>query len=251
MRRIVSVMLLSAAAAAFAGGELEILPLRHRSAAEVVEALKPLLEQGGSISGIQDKVIVRASAANRAELRKALAAIDTAPRRLTITVVHDNEIGGERSGADAGRARVWSSRGAAADRSDQRVQVVEGGSAFIHLGYSLPIPLRQAAIGPLGAAVAETIVYRDIGTGFHAQPRLAGDRVTVEISPQQESFSATDPAAVRSARLSTTVSGRLGEWMELGAANQGVSAERAGTTRYSTRASLETRRVLLKVEERR
>jgi hypothetical protein len=253
MRQIVTacvaVTVLIAAAAAVAGGELEVLQLRHRGAAEVVETLRPLIEEGGSISGMGDKILVRASAGNRAELRKALAAIDTAPRRLTITVIQDNQAGGEGSGAGTPLGRVWSSRGSAADRSDQRVQVIEGGSAFIRLGYSLPIPLRQVAVGPLGAAVSETIVYRDIGTGFYAQPRLNGDRVTLEISPRQESFSATDAAAVRFARLGTTVSGRLGEWMELGAANQALSAERSGVARYSTRGSLEARRVLLKVEE--
>jgi hypothetical protein len=249
MKRLLAATLLVVASAAFAAGEMEILHLKHRSAGEVVDALRPLLEKGGSISGIQDKVIVRASARNRAELRKALAAIDTAPRRLVITVLQDSDIGSARAGGDARRARVWSSRGSAADRASQQVQVIEGGTAFIQLGHSLPLPLRSVAIGPHGAIVSESVVYRDIGSGFHAQPRLSGDRVTLDISPQQESFSATEPGAIRSARLSTTVSGRMGEWIELGAANQDISADGAGIARYSTRGSLETRRVLLKVEE--
>jgi type II secretory pathway component GspD/PulD (secretin) len=221
---ILAALLATFAAPAAAAGELEILQLRHRSADEVLEALRPLLEQGGSISGMGTKVMIRASAANRAELRKALAALDTALRRLTITVVHDNATAAGRGG------RTWSSR-AATERSDQRVQVIEGGSALISVGYALPVPLRQVAVGPAGAIVSEAIVYRDLGSGFLARPRLAGDRVTLEISPQQAAVSATDPAAVRSLELVTTVSGRLGEWIELGAANQDLSA------------------VLLKVEE--
>lgn len=246
MRKIAAIMiaalLASFAASAAAAGELEILPLRHRSAEEVIEALRPLLEEGGSISGMGTKVMIRASAANRADLRKALAALDTAPRRLTITVVHDNAVAAERGG------RTWSSR-AASERSDQRVQVMEGGSVFIRVGHALPVPLRQVAVGPAGAIVSEAIVYHDLGSGFLARPRLAGDRVSLDISPQQAAVSNTDPAAVRSMELVTTVSGRLGEWIELGAANQDLSAERAGGARYANRGSVEARRVLLKVEE--
>src|SRR5512143_3789316 len=128
MNRLLLAALALASAAALADAELEILRLKHRSADQVIEVLRPLLERGGSISGTQDKIMVRASAGNRAQIRQALAAIDTVPRRLVITVQQDNVA--RRDGSS-----VWSTRGSAADRASPRVQVVEGGRAVIQVGY--------------------------------------------------------------------------------------------------------------------
>jgi len=227
--------------------EMEVIALRHRSADQVIEVLRPLLESGGSISGMNDRLFVRASAENRAQIRQALAAIDTALRRLMITVRHDNRADGGSAGA-AG-SRVWSTRGSATDRGSQQVQVVEGGRALIAVGTSFPVPFEEFAVGPLGAAVSRSVVYRDIASGFYARPQLSGERVTLEISPRQESLSRVEPGVVHSARLSTTVSGRLGEWIALGGANLDTGAERSGGTTLSTRAGQQVRRILLKVEE--
>lgn len=242
MNRLLLLVLALASALALADGQLEILRLKHRSADQVIEVLRPLLERGGSITGMQDKIMVRASEENRAQIRQALTAIDTAPRRLVITLQQDNVA--RRDGNS-----VWSTRGSAADRSSQQVQVVEGGRAFIQVGYSFPLPLRQTVVGPGGAIISEAVVYRDLASGFYAVPQLAGERVTLEISPQQESLSRTEPGAVRSSWLGTTVTGRLGEWIELGGANQEVVEGRSGSRTYSTRGRLDVRRVLLKVEE--
>lgn len=261
MRRILLLLLFLFAPGVQAGGQMEILHLKHRAAEDVIEVLRPLVEQGGSIGGLQDKIIVRASAGNRAQIRAALAAVDTAPRRLMITVKQDNTASGQSgSGSVSGslgrggnqvRGWVWSSRGAASDRASQQVQVIEGGQAFIEIGYSFPLPLRQIVLGPGGAVLSESVVYRDIGSGFYARPRLNGDQVTLEISPQQQSVSSTEAGAVRSSRLSTTVRGPLGEWIEVGGANQDSAEDRSGTLSYSTRGSLDSRRVLLRVEELR
>lgn len=278
---VIVAMVFAAAGQALAQGQLEIITLRHRTAEQVLPVLQPLVERGGAISGLNNRIILRASGANRAEIKQALAAIDAPLRRLLITVKQDNERSSAASGAelsgsvgsggarviapgsrdqrgivvegrrgdDVVRGRAYGTRGAASDRVLQQVQVIEGGRALIQVGYSFPIALREVASGPYGSVATESVVYRDIGTGFYAQPSLAGDTVTLEISPQQESLSRTDPGAVSSHRLTTTVSGRLGEWIELGGLDQDARSDRAGITSYSTRSGLAQRRVLLKVEE--
>jgi hypothetical protein len=50
-------------------------------------------------------------------------------------------------------------------------------------------------------------------------------------------------------RVSTTVSGRLGEWMEIGGIISGRSFEESGDVYRTTRATGDNRRVLIKVEE--
>lgn len=274
---------LAAAVTPARAAELEILTLRHRSADQVLPVLEPLVEQGGALSGTGGKLFLRASAANRAQIRRALAAIDTPLRQLMISVSQDNDRADDRAGAAvsgsiaigergradlpagggagpgasveirgdhaAVRARTYGTRGAAAERVAQQIRVLEGSPAFIRIGQSLPVPLRDVVISPYGAVVSESVVYRDLGSGFYVRPQLSGDSVTLEISPQQESFSAVERGAASSHRLSTTVRARLGEWVELGGTNQDAVSERSGSASYSTRGSLEQRRVLLKVEE--
>lgn len=287
MQRLIAFVLLLFSSAALAQEQMEIIALKHRTVDSVIPVLRPLLEPGGTLTGMNNRLIVRASSTNLEQIKQALAAIDTPLRRLMIFVKQDNDraitgsggdvsgsvgaggAGGEvriskpgapgasgatveiRRGDDVLRGRTYSTRGHAEDRVTQQVQTVEGGQAFIQVGYSFPLPFNQVWIGPYDAVVSSSVVYRDIGTGFFARPSLSGDRVTIEISPQQESLSATVPGAVRSQRLVTTVSGRLGEWIELGGTTGAEQSDRSGTLSYSTRGTLEQRRVLLKVEELR
>lgn len=281
MKRICTALLLFLALPVLAQQQLEVLRLRYKTVEQVLPTLQPLVEPGGALTGANNSLFLRASAVNRQQIKTALAALDVPLRRLLITVKQDNDssdmasgaevsgsIGSDRAriiqpgsrdsrganveirrGDDVVRSRVYSTRGAASDRVSQQVQTVEGGRAFIQIGYSFPVPLRQVIVGPGGAVLSESTVYRDLGTGFYAQPQVSGNNVTMDISPQQESLSTTEAGAVRSSRLMTTVSGRLGEWISLGGTVQDESRDSSGTARYSTRGSLEQRRVLLKVEE--
>jgi type II secretory pathway component GspD/PulD (secretin) len=238
---------------------LEIIRLKNRTVEQVLPAIEPLVEPGGSISGERNTLFLRASAANRADIKRALAAIDTAPRRLLVSVRQDDErIASETAGGLAmpsggagnpARGTIYSTRGEAGDRVDQQVQTVEGGRAAIRIGRSLPLQMRQVVYGAGGVVLAESVVYRDIGSGFIALPMLAGERVTVEISPQQESVttSASDPT-IRSSRIVTTVAGRLGEWIVLGGSGQSADAAGASGTRYSTRTGVARQRVMLRVD---
>ncbi len=250
MKRIlVALLLLAAAGLAPAQQQLEIIRLQHRSAEQVLPQLQPFVEPGGVLSGMNNQLFLRASAANRQQILQILAALDRPPRRLMITVRHDAEAGGAGRGVDGPRARVWDSRSAGAQRASQQVQVVEGGKAFIQVGQSLPIRLHQVLLTPAGAVAGESIVFRDLGSGFYAEPQLAGDTVTLTISPSHDTPTGHDPAGANLQRLTTTVSVRLGEWVDLGGANQDRAEDRSGTLSYSTRELRGTRRVLLKVEE--
>jgi type II secretory pathway component GspD/PulD (secretin) len=280
MRRLLLLILFLFSLPALAQTGLEIIPLKHRTHEQVLPVLRPLVEAGGSISGANNKIFVRASAANRAQIRQALAAIDTPVRRLVITVAQENDAASDAQGTavsgrvgggavqgriDGGRderglvirgegrdasirAQTYGTRDVSTRRVRQEVQVIEGGQALIRTGTSLPLTLTQFIAGPNGGWVAQSTVILDVGSGFVARPTLQGDTVTVEILPQTETL--TDPVSGRidSSHLATTVSGRLGEWIPLGGINQSDDAENSGTGHYGTRGSLERQRILLKVE---
>jgi len=219
-------------------GSLEIIPLRHRTVDQVLPALRPLMEPGATLSGQGTQLIVRTSPANLAEIRRALDEIDRPLRRLQISVRFDDALdsasqGVETSGRITNRGsnvevRVQDRQGTATERVDQRVQVLEGGRAFISTGRSTPI--------------YDGSVFRETSSGFDAIPRLAGGGVLVEIAQRRETLA-------RDQALSTTVSGRLGEWLEIGGALE--SASRDDSAILSARASRSSRsgRVWIKVDE--
>ena len=101
------------------------------------------------------------------------------------------------------------------------------------------------------AVVSETTVYRDIGSGPSAAPTVSGDYVTLDISPKWDSKSRSTEGAFDVQRLSTTVSGRLGEWIELGGTNLDNTNENSNVVQYSTASRKEKQRVPLRVDELR
>ncbi|MBS1189284.1 MAG: hypothetical protein H6R10_1076 [Rhodocyclaceae bacterium] len=229
----------------WAQSALEVIALRHQTVDRVLPVLQPLLEPGGTLSGMDNQLFLRASPRNREEIKRALAAIDKPLRRLVIQVSQTRGAeGGSRRG-DA-NAQMWATR---SEGSSQRVQTVDGGRAFIQVGYSVPFPLRQVVMGPGGAVVADTMVYRDIGQGFYAEPQVNGDRVTLEISQEAASPGGYGAGSASVQRLSTSLSGRLGEWMELGGSGRQAAGSGAGGWSYSTGQVRESRSIWLMVEE--
>ena len=164
-----------------------------------------------------------------------------------------------REGDDRLRARVVDSSSADADRNTQTVQVMEGSAAFIRVGQSVPIPQQQqqyVRTFPGGGRVVEQVVgggveYRDATSGFYALPRVAGDRVTLDISAQREALSGQVQGGFNVQRAVTTVSGRLGEWMEVVGTSQSASGQQSVLLGRTAATASDTRRVLVKVEELR
>ena len=239
MKKLILLAVLGAAAFQAVGQQaLEIIPLRHRTVEQVLPVLRPLLEPGATLTGQRGQLIVRTSPADLADLRQALAAIDRPLRRLQILVRFDDvsqssfqavEGGGRVSNRGASiDIRAQDSRGNQSERVDQRIQVLEGGRAFIMAGQATPVP----------GGIWET------GTGFEAVPRLSGDTVLIDIAPQKESLD-------RQQRMASTVSARLGEWFEVGGAVSSAARDDRGIASGSRSRSSETRRVWLKVEELR
>ncbi len=266
---------------------LEVIPLRYRMAEEVIPIIQPMLAREGSVSGFQGQLIVRTTPANLEEIKRILASLDTAPRQLVITVRQESEVdrsrssaelsgsvGGDhgrvtipgsgdtrggnvvlRDGDDRLRVNVLDGSSSERDRSEQTVRVMEGREAFVSVGQSVPVRERQVQRTVVGGRVVEQVVegaqYRDVASGFYVLPRVSGDRVTLDVSSQRESLSRRPAGTVNVQSLVTTLSGRLGEWMEIGGVAQDASGQQAVLLGRSATASRDSRRVLIKVEETR
>ncbi len=261
-------------------GVVEVITLKYRTAEQVMPLLRPMLDRDGSMTGMQNQLIVRTSAGNLNDLKRILATIDAMPRRLLITVRQDAALDRDRTeaqvtgrivtgagsvavgepgrgGDPALRARIDNTRSLSDDRNTQSIQVLEGSSAFINIGQSVPVPQRQVTRSIVNGQVVERVSsgveYREAQTGFQVLPRLNGDRVILEISPQRDTFAAPEQnlprGSINTQRAATTVAGRLGEWIELGGLVQGGVNQHSVVLGGTRETSSDNRRVLVRVEE--
>jgi type II secretory pathway component GspD/PulD (secretin) len=255
MKLVRSVLAIAAACAASLSAAqyaLEIIPLRHRTVEQVLPTLRPLVEPGGALTGQGNQLIVRTSPANLADIRRVLDSIDRPLRRLQISVRFDDALEASSRGIEAsGRignrgsrleVQAQQSSSQADERVDQRVQVLEGSRATIFTGQSRPVRSRQLIQTPGGVVAQETIVQQDLATGFEVVPRISGENVYLELAPQRETPQSFE-------RASTSVTGRLGEWFELGAIGSSATREDRGIASASGARAAQSRRVWVKVEE--
>jgi hypothetical protein len=259
---------------------LEAIQLHYRTAEDLLPVLQPLLPAGAAISGTGDMLLVRADAATVAQLRAAVANLDSAPRQLLITV---GQVTGTQGGGTTVRGsgtvttgnvqvgvnqppqstsggKVVVRSGTASDglRDVASVRALEGRETYIALGQSRPFTsttVTQPGVYP--PIVTQSTEYRDVQSGFYATPRLNGDRVTLEISPRQQRVTndrqgnATRGEVVSGGSITTTVSGRLGEWIEIGGASTARDGSERGVVTWGTRADLTQYSAWVKVDELR
>lgn len=282
MRRAALVLLLLAHALLAAAEPLvtEVLPLRHRLATEMLPMLRDLVVAEGAVTGMGNQLVVRSTPANLAELKRVLASLDTRQQMLRITVRQDTQTASQAAAdALAARARIGGAEAAlggpadapgAAIRYDTGevgasvesyrthgqddrasthfVNALEGTPAFIGTGQSVPLPSTSAVVTPFGANVQQSLDYRAVGSGVYVTPRLAGDEVTLEISPYDQRLDRRLGGAIDERGVNAVVRGRLGEWLPLGGAGSASHEQHASALNTTTQAANTAYDVWVKVE---
>jgi hypothetical protein len=114
----------------------------------------------------------------------------------------------------------------------QRILVRDGGVATLSSIQTQPLVLRQAVIGPYGQVISETYVSQSLGGGIRVNPLSQGDRVIIEVSAEDAKPVRGQPMAADTLRLSTQISGQMGEWIMIGddERNQGRQRSNVGLT---------------------
>lgn len=250
-----------------AQASLEVIEPRHRSAQELVPLLQPLVEPGGSVSAFDNKLVLRATPAQMAEVRQLLASFDRAPRQLLISVRQDGAFENRQSSAGVSgvvrrgdgsimlpredgsvpaspRFEARDDRSSGDSAGSQQIRVEEGREAQIMVGQSLPTSSSYRRAD--GVSVQRT-EYSSAGSGFTVLPRLQGQRVQLEIHARQQLPGRTGARQIQDA--SSIVSGPLGEWFDIGGAVQQVSQSGHGLLGGSEGSSRREGRIMVRVDE--
>lgn len=208
-----------------------VIEVQHRPAGELVDAIEPLVGPEGGVRAIDHRLVVRASAARLRSIRKVVAKLDVSPRQLVIHVRQGVAAQGNRlSGGVTGRlghdssVRAGVSAGGARRRhtADQSVRVLDNHPAVIRVGSEVPVVERRVVVGAPGSAVVTRQTFQPVMTGFRLTPHVHGAQFTLAIAPQMQQLD-TDTLVIRDHRLRTTVSGKLGQWVDIGQALQAAT----------------------------
>jgi hypothetical protein len=151
------------------------------------------------------------------------------------------------------RLRALEGRSVQGETGTQTVRAMEGREAFVRSGQSAPVRERQVQRTVVGGKVVERVVestqYRDVASGFYVLPRLSGERVMLDISQQREALRRGASGAASVQGVVTTVSGRMGEWIEIGGVDRDTSSQQSALLGRSSTSARDSRRILIKVEE--
>jgi Type II secretory pathway, component PulD len=262
---------------------LEVIPLKSRMSSDVVEILRPLVAPGGTVTGMNNQLIIKTTPDNLAELMRVLESLDKPPRRLLISVRQDSAgisygqeqaLSGKYSQGDVTteikdpsrtheglvvsaqdekgnvvRYRQQDKSATSNDQNSFRVQSTEGYPAFINAGQSIPVPNRTTYVTPNGVVVNDATEYMDATTGFYVLPRLNGDQVTLLVAPSLSKASPGKAPVFDVQNVETTATGRLGEWIAIGGINQDMNSSNRRILSSSSSQRQLSNTILIKVDE--
>jgi type II secretory pathway component GspD/PulD (secretin) len=251
---ILAFLLLLASAAH--AGSLTTIQLMNRPAEEIIPIIKPMLGAGDAIAGQGFKLFLRSSAQTLEEVRAMIEALDVAARNLQISVYQGSEksleamevsgniqiendnanisIGTRKTDAagniDYSNDNVSGSISASSTRLSQQsgpvhqLRVAEGTEGFIQTGKQIPYFTGSGWYRPATA----TVEYKDVTTGFYVLPRIRGENVTLQVSPFKNSLSGAHDGSINTQQANTTISGPIGEWLEIGGITEQFKHSQSG-----------------------
>jgi len=213
---------------ALADYPIEVIELKARTLDEVLPVVRPLVGDDAAVTGMGNNLIIKASPAQVAAVRKLLAEIDRPPKRLLITVSNQGENFGGTSGYAAsadikigqgqvginspgrpvgdsqGRIALHDADTRRSRTASQQVQALEGRPAYINAGAQVPVRERQDFSVNGVPYRREVTGLRDVSSGFYVVPRVSGEFVSLEIL-QHNDRRAGAAARIDTQRVGTTV----------------------------------------------
>ena len=261
--------------------KIEIIPMKNRMVEEVIPIIKPLVVKGGTVTGMNNQLIVKTTPSNIQLIKSILIQIDNAPRKLLISVTRNNnnkfsnEEGGfsikydskninitspdtgekgiiiQNKNDDGNVIRYRKSHEETETRENNifYVNTLEGNPAFINTGQLIPIRNQTTVVTSETVVVQDNIEHRNVSSGFYITPILRGNNVVLTVSPRFAQLNQNEKNVINVQNIDTTVHGKLGEWISLGGINQSLRASDKRNLINKKQYNEEKSSILIKVDE--
>lgn len=215
--------------------ELRIFTLQHRFAQDLYSAISPLVDETGTVTGMNNQLIVRATPAQLAEIEAVIAQLDVprVNRKITVqsqqnqqSTLDNTQVSGNvrrgrvvignnpNAAPNSGRIDVIRNEQHSTQNSQQFLQVVDGERAFIRVGNLIPYSQEWVVLTKRYTQITRTTDWVEVSTGFAVRPRTIGNRVELEITPRISN--GYGQQSIDFEELSTVVHVSLGEWVDIG-----------------------------------
>ena len=240
--------------------EIVVMPLHNTAAEQLVPTVQNLLPEGATATAYGNQLILKVTADERAAIEQLIQQIDKPPRQLLISVRTPQSTGNSENSVSVsgsfhgGKVQLGqsSSNGQVIIRSNtndknrqglQTIRVTEGLPAFISTGQSVPVAtVRTNHLGERKV----TTDYQAADQGFYVTARVVDNRVTLEIRQTDDQH---QTGTIATQRISTQVSGPVGQWITIGSTGNSSTASQSGLVIRSSDASQRTTQIQLRVEE--
>lgn len=231
--KILFALLLSISLSAFAQTELRVFTLQHHFAKDLYSVITPLVGEEGTVTGMNNQLIVRATPAQLLEIESVIAAMDVprANRKITVasnrnqqSTYNNTELSGNvnignvtignRQRGQGASIDVTRQQNQSSQNSQQFIQVVDGQRAFIQVGTLVPFTQDWLLITKRYTQLTRTTDWIEVSTGFAVSPRTIGNQVEIEVTPRITNLRSQQ--SIDFETLTTVVRVNLGEWINIG-----------------------------------
>jgi len=230
-----SMGLLLALASVFAWADapdLAIIEVHYRPAAELISNLRPLLDDGASITADGHQLLVRTTQSNLEDIRRALTSLDRPRLQLRLTlrervlaphqdrslarVTRDHAALSQDTAADERNVRILRTAPRPRTTAVQSIDIVEGRWSNLSIFSFHPQPVELASWSGRSRGSLMTIDPSPSLTRIAVRARMQQELVIVDISTNADGATDDSAPAAGQPSFSTSVSGPLGEWLTVG-----------------------------------
>lgn len=237
MRHCVTIFFCILSWQVLAAAEFKIITLQHQLAEDILPSVQPFMQQDGTVTAMQNHLIIRTSSENMAEIEQIIARLDVARQNFKITVSQQNNLettdnaitlsGRKQFGKleiSNGKHSHKREAGAQISISDtqtdtqgssrQFINVTDGERAFIRVGQSIPFTQEWISLTQRYVSIQRTTEFVDINTGFSVRARNIGEQIELEITPSIAQLNQN--SVIDFVQLSSIIRVKQGEWLDLG-----------------------------------
>jgi len=234
MKKILFFCLLSCSFYLQAATEFKIITLQHNFADDLLPTIAPMVGPGGTATGTNNQLILRASPDRMREIEAVIEKLDVAKVNRRITVDTSNQVQQQQERVEAngkvkvGKVTVSNDRRTKPNtgnidlesrssrtqhNTSQFLNVLDGQRAFIRVGQIVPFTQEWVTITRRYIQIDRTTDWHEVTTGFAVRPRTTGNQVELEITPRIAKLNSR--GFIDFEELSTVIRVSLGEWVDL------------------------------------
>ena len=227
---------------------VQVFPLQHRGAAEVLPLVRDMVGNAGTVSSIDNKLVVKGSQETLQQVAQLLAQVDIPKTVLQIIVRQSVNRSGQhiQTSADPSASRRLSTSD---DEIEQSMLVNDGDTATLEIGRDVPFTSSMAAFTGEDTGYSQTRTIRRVSTGFTIHPELRGDKVQLQVIPQLQALDDGPEGPIHFQELMTNVLVPLDTWYNLAGQLDNHDEVSREVLRLSTGDRYQSRDIWIKIHK--